>query len=460
MSKQNKNDIARSDRSKKQNTKSSESSSIPISQNEDYISQRVKDLNCQARSAIAENNTYNAETIIKELISLDDEYLLKANPEITRNMLDTAGALIQTGYPDLLEQLFIKCINVLENHKLSMVADFFIPLNNLAAFYDMNGNYQARDSLNSRIVMWAGQLDTTIDIRTAAVFGQLAQLYDQAGHTDAAVILYRHLYQFVMTDPSIQQTDDRVYLIGKYGNALLKNHQPEAALELCKNSLHSLESYSDFTDNNRLQILGLTAQFTIQNGDLETAQLLLEKARDLAENSSCKDSPSAIEVYHNLSMLYLQQGKRDDYEEAERLLQQVRNIWASMGCNNTSEYAGETAQLANLLAAKGEVEQAEELYCASFHIYETLSVTNLQDFANFLTDAGLFYLKLHRPKDAVEVFQRAKDQRELMHIQDPVENANTLSNLATAYFQCDNFPEAILLYREAISLRHRSLAII
>jgi len=124
----------------------------------DPTAQRVITLKEQASALIAENRPGDAATIMSELLALDDQYLMTADPAITRDILDIAGTLLPDGSVRSSGATFLKGIQVLWNHSQATVADLFVGPNNLAALYDAKGNYLARDQVNSQIVAMADQL--------------------------------------------------------------------------------------------------------------------------------------------------------------------------------------------------------------------------------------------------------------------------------------------------------------
>jgi tetratricopeptide (TPR) repeat protein len=285
------------------------------------------------------------------------------------------------------------------------------------------------------------------------VFVELAQMYAGAGHPKAAAILYRQIHRQAMTTPEFA-SDTRVLLTAKYGNALVADGQADAALAMYKASLARLEAQPGLDDEGRLKMLGFAANAARAKGDLAEAEALLERARDLAERSDERDSMGARAVYHNLASLYLERGRRDRYDEAERLLEHNAAIIARASGRESADYAGTLGQLANVVEVKGELERAEPLFRESFRAYESARDAKPEEFADFLTGAGFVYLRLHRPAEAVAVFRRARDLRAAIPGLGPVALANTVSHLALACFESGALPEAIQWYREAIEVRH------
>jgi tetratricopeptide (TPR) repeat protein len=421
----------------------------------DELTRRVKTLKAHAAALVAEQRPADAGPITAELLSIDPQVLTSADPGIARDMLEIAGILLPTRLFDPLEQIFLKTIPVLWNHSQAKVADRFLPLNNLIALYDAKGDSQRRRQMLTTMLAMANELTDPVDAMTARIFVHMGQIYEESGQPKVAAIFYRQLHRYALTSPDLQ-ADTRLILVGKYGRVLEADGQRDAALEMYEQSLAALESQPDFNDRHRLNLFVVTATALQHKGDLDKAELLLERARDTAERSDDKNSRVASAVYHNLASLYLQRGKRERYDEAERLLAHARDIVAETGHPNSSEYAGEIGQLAAVVDAKGEFERAETLYRESLRIYESAPDANPQDFGDFLTDAGFLYMKLRRPKEAVDMFQRARTIRGSIKTLHPLSFANTISNLATAHFECGEYSDAIRLYRQAIDLRHQS----
>ena len=420
----------------------------------DAVAERVNALKLAAQALVGGQLVSEVDALASELLTIDDQWLATADIASARSLLEIAGILLPTGRFDPIEQLFGKATRALWNHPQRSVADLFLPLNNLAAFYEHKGDYRARNAVTSRIVEMAEQLDTPADAATLQVFLTLAPLYASAGSPKAAAILYRQVHRQVMSAPEIS-ADTRAVATAKYGNALVADGQAGTALTMCTASLAALEAQPGLTDVRRLELLGLMANAARANDDLNEAEALLERARDLAKQTAERDSLSARAIYHNLATLYLERGRHDRYDEAERLLEHCAGIIARAGGSQSDDYAGTLGQLANVVVAKGELERAEPLFRRSFRAYESAQDANPAVFADFLASAGFMYLRLHRPSEAVPVFRRARELQLSIPGASPVTLATTGSNLALACFESGELAEAVQYYREAIAIRHR-----
>ena len=451
--------VARDDaprRKKSGRTKAVAATASPQPAPGNAVAERVQTLKRAAQAVAGGALATEVDVIAGELLAIDDQWLATAEIASARSILEIAGILLPTGRFDPVEQLFGKAIRALWNHPQRAVADLFLPLNNLAAFYEHKGDYRARGAVTSRIVEMAEQLAAPIDAATVRVFLELAQLYTADGQPKAAAILYRQIHRQAMMTPEYS-ADTRALVSAKYGNALVADGQAGAALAMYETSLAALETQPGLTDERRFELLGLMANAARVKGDLAGTETLLERARDLAERSDESDTMAARAVYHNLASLYVERGRRDRYDEAERLLEHNAAIIAQASGRENADYAGTLGQIANVVDAKGELERAEPLFRESFRAYESARDTKPGEFADFLTDAGFLYLRLQRPDEAVAVFRRARELRTSIPGLSPVARATTVSNLALACFESGALPEAVQWYREAIEVRHRSL---
>jgi tetratricopeptide (TPR) repeat protein len=192
-------------------------------------------------------------------------------------------------------------------------------------------------------------------------------------------------------------------------------------------------------------------------GDPMRTKALFERARNFVEKTNQKDSMEAFSIYHNLAVLHLQFNNQENYKEAEGLLEHALAILASHGHQATSDYANELAQLAANVNANGQPDRAEGLYRESLRIYERAEGGDPSVSSDFLTDAGEFFFHRRHFVDAVAAFKRAQELRQSIVDLSVEKRANTLSNLATAYFENGDLAEAIRWYRQAVDTRHQSI---
>ena|SRR2546426_3343444 len=214
---------------------------------------------------------------------------------------------------------------------------------------------------------------------------------------------------------------------------------------------------ADFDASKELALFGCMIRTAQIIGDSTRTMALFERARNFVEKTDQKDSMQAFAIYHSLAVLYFQYNNQEHYKEAEGLLEHALAILSSFGRQATSDYANELAQLAAIVDANGQPDRAEVLYRESLSIYEKAEDGDPSVSSDFLTDAGNFYLGRHRFGDAVAAFKRAQELRQLIANLSVEKRANTLSNLATAYFEDGDLAEATRWYRQAIDTRHQSM---
>jgi tetratricopeptide (TPR) repeat protein len=210
------------------------------------------------------------------------------------------------------------------------------------------------------------------------------------------------------------------------------------------------------TEVERMALLFLRGSSAKAAGELIEAEKALKLAEAVADRTQ-PDSPDAGVVYHTLATLYLD--LRHHYDEAERLLEHAAKIAAKTVGQTSAEYAGSLAQLAVVVDAKGDPERAESLYREAFRVYEAAPVPKPAEHADFLTDAGGLYLRLHRYDDSLATYLQAYSLRKSIPNLSTSVRANTIANLATAYFELGDLPEAIRYYREAVNMRYQPASV-
>jgi tetratricopeptide (TPR) repeat protein len=60
-----------------------------------------------------------------------------------------------------------------------------------------------------------------------------------------------------------------------------------------------------------------------------------------------------------------------------------------------------------IVDVRGDSDRAESLYREAFRIYEAAPETKPAELADFLSDAGGLYLRLHRYDDALATYSKA-----------------------------------------------------
>jgi hypothetical protein len=148
----------------------------------EQLAQLVRDLRRRADSATQAHQVEDVSTVAGDFVKIKDEAVLAADVSVAREMLDIAGVLISIGQRNLVEPVFQKAVRILSSHPHATVRDRFLSLNNLAAFYDSEGDSRSRDEILSTLLTFASELTDLIDSKTSVAFFELAQLYDRAGH--------------------------------------------------------------------------------------------------------------------------------------------------------------------------------------------------------------------------------------------------------------------------------------
>jgi tetratricopeptide (TPR) repeat protein len=425
------------------------SSGPPPDAESENLAALVKALELRAFGAVAHERADESDAILEEVLSIEDGCLDAADIGVVRNILEIAGTLIPSGRFPRLEQVYAKAIAALAKHRQAVIADTFLPLNNLAALYNQAGAYRQRDEINLLIIAKADTLTEPIDDTTAKVLLSLAQLYKSVGNAKAVAVLLRPVHRYTLSNPI--SPDTRLNIVQSFGGALATAGRQRETLDVYRESLAAMEGSPGFTDEQRMTLLFLMGGAARSIGENAEAQSLFEKAKDVAERTQ-PDSQEAGVVYHTLATLYMD--RRMQYDEAESLLEHSSAIAARTAGASSAEYAGSLAQRAVLLEIKGEFDGAVAFYREAFRVYDAALAPKPAEYADFLTDAGGLYLRLGRAGDAATVYQRAYQLRQSLPDIDRSMLADTIANLATAYFESDDLPEAITYYRQAVDLRY------
>jgi len=417
------------------------------------LAQRTRESLRNANAMARAESFKGAEEILAELLAIDEAALLDADPAVTIDMVDAAGALMPSRLWEPLEALLRKSMRVLDRHAARRPLHHFVPRNNLAVLYESKGLRSKASTLIGEMIADAERLEGPVDDVTATIFSTFLMAYERAEHWPALRILYRHLSLNAFASPEAK-TATRVVFTVRYCHALDRGGNPDAALEAATRAAALLEKDPGFTVHWRLQLLEQMIDTARRKRDWDRAQTLYEQARDLLEGSELKDSEDAQTVYHNLAALYMYTKKRERYEEAERLLRRARDIVNRLKGAGSADYAAETYQIGTVLESQGEVERALALYREAFALYERAPDTDPKEFATCLSSVAFTYLKRGDAAQAITLFRRALDL--LAADGESPALAEAFSNLSTAHFAKLDFKPAIELYERAIELRSGS----
>jgi tetratricopeptide (TPR) repeat protein len=423
------------------------------------LAARVHALSAELAAHVAVDAVGDAVRAADALLGLDDTALTAADPATVRELLGAAEALAATGELDWVEQLLTKGVNALSSNPQATPVDLVVPLNNLMAVYDQQGNGPMRDRVAGMIGSLAVQLDEPIPRNAATVFLQLGRIYEDQGNVNAALVLYWQVHRYMVT---LRESDPDMLTdwLRRYVGVLQAGDHQDAVIEVCRQAVSTMEGVPRSQRPGAVEFLVALAAAATAKGDQPTAEEALEEAVRTAEESTGGPRPAepgdlaaASAAYHNLAVLYLGQDRADRYPRAEQLAQRALAIVLQLGREGSAEHAGELGQLGVIADRRGDAEAAERYYVAAVGVYEQAPDTVPEELADFLIDLGRLRLERGRPAEAVAPLQRAAELREGSAVESPSRRADALSDLATAAFEAGDLESATLHYGKAVDLR-------
>jgi tetratricopeptide (TPR) repeat protein len=387
------------------------------------------------------------------LLSLDGDALGRAEPGITRDMLDAVPSLLAAGDFQRAEMLLLKGIRALSINPHATQVDQIVPLNNLMAVYDQKGDSGQRNQAAAAIGSLVERLDEPLTPRAADALLQLGALFEQGGNIGATLVMYRPVHAYMTARADIAPDSLLAWLM-TYAGALMAGAHYDDVIAVGTQALGVVH------DGRQIAILAIIATAATRKGDAAAAEAALERGADVAETVEAAAGPTDAQmehaagaVYHNLAAHYLGQHRSERYARAEELMRRALAIVLRRGGEGSGEHAGALGQLAVITEARGDLDAAERLYGESVAVYETAPDSPSAEFSNFLTDLGLLRLRRGRANEAVAPLRRVVELREAAEGETPVRRADAASNLATAYFEAGDLARARQEYTRAIDRR-------
>jgi len=392
------------------------------------------------------------------LLSVDDSELKRAEPDLTRNMLDAVSSMVAVGDSQRAEVLLMKGIQALSANPQATKVDLIIPLHNLMAVYDERGDIPRRNQAAGAIGRIAEQLDEPLTPGAAGVLLELGRLLEQVGNINGTLVMYRPVHAYMIATAAADPDTVLTWTM-TYASALMSAGRHDDVIAVCRQALE-VSGAAGVTPGRKVEVFGVLAMAATRKQDASAAAEALERGAAVAE--SLETSETALDprvaaaagaVYHNLAGLYVQQQRSDKYERAEALMRRALAIVLQQRSEGTAEHAGALGQLAVIVELRGDLDAAERLYTESVATYEAARDTPRAEFSDFLTDFGLMQLRRGRPADAVAPLLRAVSLREGTPDESPTRRASAASNLATAYFQSGELGPATREFTRALDLR-------
>jgi tetratricopeptide (TPR) repeat protein len=387
------------------------------------------------------------------LISLDDDALSRAEPGITRAMLDATPSLLAAGDLEGAEHLLHKGLRALSVHPHATLADLVTPLFNLMVVYDQKGDHDQRTQVATAIASVAERLDEAPPPSATSALLQLGRLFEEGGNIGAALVMYRPVHLSVTASAEVEPQSLLLW-VRTYARALMAGARHAEVVAVCREALGVAR------DGTEIELLGLIAAAATRLQESATAEDALERAVAVAEAiesgggfADRRTETAAGAAYHNLAVHYLGRARADRYHRSNELMHRALAIVLRQGGAGSAEHAGALGQLAVVTQACGDLDAADRLYTESISVYEAAGDTDGAELSDFATDLGMMRLVRGRPSDAVAPLRRAVELRNAAPAETALRRADAASNLATAYFESGDLTAASREYTRALDLR-------
>ncbi|CAJ2505652.1 Uu.00g130460.m01.CDS01 [Anthostomella pinea] len=182
-------------------------------------------------------------------------------------------------------------------------------------------------------------------------------------------------------------------------------------------------------------------------GKLNEAEEMYQRALQGKEKLLGPNHISTLDTVNNLGNLYSDQ---DRLKEAEEMYQRaLKGYKKALGPNHTSTL-DTVNNLGNLYSDQGELKEAEKMYHRALQEKEqalgpdhTLTLDTVHNLANLYSDQG-------KLKKAEEMYQRALEGKEKALGPDHTSTLDTVHNLANLYSDQDKLKEAEEMYQRAL----------
>lgn len=191
-------------------------------------------------------------------------------------------------------------------------------------------------------------------------------------------------------------------------------------------------------------------------GDLheyEKAEPLYLEAKDLAEKMDGKSSLTYAGNLNNLSILYMETAR---YEKAAPLYLKTKAIYESLGAHRHPDYAACLNNLGNLYWVMGEYDLAEPFYLEAKSLREDILGKQHPDYAQSLNNLAALYHQMGDYEKAEPLYLEAIAQEKGL-AEPSASYADRVNNLAVLYRHTNKYAEAEILYQEALAVREKTV---
>ena len=286
----------------------------------------------------------------------------------------------------------------------------------------------------------AGRLDTFGKGFSLHLQGLIEMRYGHSVEAEPFLSCAETLYQ----EMNLKNSRYITTLLRDIGNSKIDQGDYVSSVDFYKKALSISEEQLGENDPDTANSLNNLAALYQHKGRYEEAESLYLRALKIREEQLGENDPDTANSLNNLAALYQHKGR---YEEAESLYLRALKIREEQLEENHPDTANSLNNLAGLYENKGRYEEAESLFLRALKIREEQLGENHPDTANSLNNLATLYQNKGRYKEAESLYLRALKIHEEQLGENHPRTAISLNNLAELYRNKERYSEAIPLLK-------------
>ena len=259
----------------------------------------------------------------------------------------------------------------------------------------------------------------------------------------------------------IPKDENVIYRLGLIilGSAIPQPSEPNfwveerRLLSHCNQLFKHIEGFSEIScgqndeDNSVLASYHNIGILYSNQGKLQEAEVMYQRALDGTENALGPDHTSTLDTVNNLGNLYRDQGKLQDAEATyQRALEGTEK---ALGPDHTSTLST-VYNLGNLYRDQGKLQEAEAMYQRALEGTENALGPDHTSTLSTVYNLGSLYSDQGKLQEAEAMYQRALEGTEKALGPDHTSTLSTVYNLGLLYSDQGKLQEAEAMYQRAL----------
>ena len=322
-------------------------------------------------------------------------------------------------------------------------------LNNLAFFYDAQGEYKQAESLHLRALEIREKVFGADHPNTATSLNNLASLYENQGKFEKSE---PYLLRALKTREKVlgPEHPDTAGSLNNLASLYMSQGKHEQCEHYLLRSLGIFEKILGTEHPNTATLLNNLANLYVSQGKYELAEPLHLRALEIKEKALGAEHPQTGNSLNNLANLYQSQGR---YKQAEPLYLQALEIRKKVLGAKHPYTARSLHDLAYMYQIQGNIEQAVPLYLRVLEIRENvLGAEHPETVATLNNLAGLYWFQGKYEQAEPLYLQVLEIAKNVLGEEHP-ETAAILNNLADLYRDQGKYELAESLHLRALEIR-------